>query len=83
MSSAVLILTTLSFVGGPMPSSRESSMKQKRNESRLARSYYFEFINPILLTSFFHALAVPLYLLIIVRYLRGSLGIEGCGLHAY
>jgi hypothetical protein len=83
MSSAVFILTTLFFISGPMPSSRELSIKQKRNKSGLARLHYFKFINSISLTSFFYALAVPLYSLIIIRHLRSSLGIKSCGLYIH
>jgi hypothetical protein len=83
ISGVVFILTTLFFVGGPMPSSGELSIKQKRNKSGLAGSHYFEFINSISLTSFFYTLAASLYSLIIVRHLRGSLGMEGCSLYVY
>jgi hypothetical protein len=83
MSGAVFILTTSFFVSGPMPSSKELSIKQKRNKSGLARSHYFKFINSISLTSFFYTLAAPLYSLIIVRHSRGSSGMKDCGLYAH
>jgi hypothetical protein len=66
-----------------MLDSRVLSVKQMRLARGLAGSHYLESINSILLTSFFYVLAAPPYLLIVVRHLRGSLGIEGCSSHAY
>jgi hypothetical protein len=66
-----------------MLDSRVLSVKQMCLTRGLARLHYLESINSILLTFFFYVLAAPPYLLIVVRYLRGSLGIESCSLYAY